>query len=484
VFSKTHEGGTQYPFSLDHHLEFFSKAGSLFKKRESFYGPEESALSLFQKMWVVDEELSMKLLFWLRDCRGGAGNRSGFRECINWLATYDPSLPFDFPNYKWVEANLHLIPEYGRWDDLKALFGTDLEEEAARFWVDAIKKKDILAAKWAKRHYKPLQKALNTNEAGLRRLLSRIRKQHIVEYKMCSNLWREIEYPKVPSVAMARYTNTFARHDEEGFRKFKEDLRKGKVEIKASVLFPHDCVRTVKNGDTEIADAQFDALPNYLEGNKERIIVISDTSGSMSIQVSGSVRAVDISIGMALYCSAKIPEDNPFHKKFIAFCSEGSFKNWNRMKFSEAVRNREIFDGAVGGTRIDKALDLILKTAKFFNLTNEQMPTCLLIISDMQFHEGLSQGGFWGEECFNPKEVQTEVNKALKRWDKAGYKRPKIIYWNTAGYAGSPETIRAENTALVSGFSASILKAIFSASEFTPYTIMLEAIKKYEINRP
>jgi len=286
---------------------------------------------------------------------------------------------------------------------------------------------------------------------------------------------------------MARYTKAFTRHDEERFLKYKEDLKSGKETVHATVLFPHDCVRTARYGDGDIADAQFDALPNYMEGTNEKIIVISDTSGSMSNHVSGSIRAVDISQGLALYCSAKIDSESPFYKKFIGFCSESKFKNWDGMRFSDAVDNRYIFDEAIGSTRIDKALDLILDTAKFFKLGQEQMPTMLLIVSDMQFHDG-TQGRrytrYWSavkdfeDECTMEG---SEVNKALKRWEQAGYNKPKIVYWNTSGYAGSPETVKAENTALVSGFSPSILKSILGGDDLTPRGIMLRALDKYEI---
>ena len=459
---KTKENGTQYEFSLDHALEFFSKAGSLFAGRQSFYQDEESALSLFQKSWVVDKEITMKLLFWLRDCRGGAGNRSGFRECIAWLASDSP---------EWVEANVHLVPVHGRWDDLRALFGTPCESEAARLWASAILNKEVLAAKWADRKDKPLRHLLHMNEKFFRKLLAAIRKDHIVEHKMCHNLWKEIEYDKVPSVAMARYTNAFTRHDGERFEKYKEALKQNKATIKADVLFPHDCVRTAFSGDKEIADAQFEALPDYIGNTDEKIIVIADTSFSMNVYVSGSVRAVDISQGLALYCSAKIPKDNPFHKKFLSFSNEGKFKDWNGMTFSQAVLDREIFDGAVGATRIDRALDLILKTAKFFNLTQDQMPTMLLIVSDMQFHHGVDGDG-------------TEVEKALKKWIEAGYEIPKIVYWNTAGYAGSPATVKSRNVGLVSGFSPSILKSILAAEDFSPEGIMLRALEKYKVIVP
>ena len=462
----TKEGGVQYEHSLDHAIEFWSKAGSMFTKKESFYEGEESALSLFQKTWIVDKELSFRLLLWLRDARGGSGNRSGFRECINWVANRDP---------KWVELNIKWIPEVGRWDDLRSLFGTPAEATAVALWKSAIDAKDVLAAKWADRKDKPLKHACGFKEEGrFRRFLASIRKNHIVEHKMSTSRWNEIEYHTVPSLAMARYTNAFGKHDEERFNKYKENLKSGKETVHADVLFPHDCVRTVLNGDRDIANAQFAALPNYLEGVDERIIVISDTSGSMECSVSGSVQAVHISQGMALYCSAKIAEDNPFYKKFVGFCSEGSFKDWNGMSFSEAVGNNHIFDGAVGSTRIDKALDLILKTAKFFSLKDDQMPTALLIVSDMQFHSGYYGGA----------ENIAEIPRAIGRWNEAGYSTPKIIYWNTAGYAGSPDTADSDNVALVSGFSPAVLKAIFAGADLTARGVMLRALEKYDIVVP
>ena len=98
------------------------------------------------------KEHSLKLLFWLRDCRGGAGNRSGFRECVTWLANHEPN---------WVSENIELIPEYGRWDDLRVLFGTSLENAVAHLWAEAIRNNNVLAAKWADRKDKPIKHMLN-----------------------------------------------------------------------------------------------------------------------------------------------------------------------------------------------------------------------------------------------------------------------------------------------------------------------------------
>jgi len=467
MLKETHEGGLQHEHSMDHAVEFFSKAGSLFTKRGSFYGQETTAQELFRNVWIADKPTAFRLLLWLRDCRGGAGNRSGFRECLRWLAENDPM------GLSYIKANIGWIPEVGRWDDLRALYGTSCQTLAAEMWAAALRENNVLAAKWADRKKDWLVKhELGLKVAEFRRLLVRMRKDGIVEHKMSTNRWNEIDYHTVPSLAMARYTNAFGRHDYDRFCKYKKSLEKGETTIHADVLFPHDCVRTVFHGDEAIAEAQFDALPNYMEEANERVIVISDTSRSMSNTVSGSIQAVHISQGMALYCSAKIAEDNPFHKKFVGFCDEGKFKNWNGMTFAEAVRSRKIFDGAIGGTQIDASLNLILDTAKFFNLANEQLPTTLLIISDMQFWHGVhSKDG-------------TEVEKALHLWDEAGYNRPKIIYWNTAGYAGSPATIHCKDTALVSGFSPAILKAIFAGTDLSPKGVMLRALEKYDIEIP
>ncbi len=459
---KTKEGAIAYEHSLDHAVEFFSKAGSLMKKRGSFYEGDESALSLFQKTWIVDPIVSFKLLLWLRDCRGGAGNRSGARECYQWLANNDP---------KWLSLNIGWLPLVGRWDDLRCLFGTELEKDASELWFYALGNQDVLAAKWADRTDRPLQEALGGNEARLRKYLSKIRKDHIVEYKMCQNLWNTIVYKTVPSLAMARYTKAFGRHDEDRFTAYKEALESGKETIHSDVLFPHDCVRTVLNGDTRIADAQFEALPNYMETDL-RPIVIADTSGSMSASITGSIEAVHISQGMALYCSSKIAKSSPFYKKFMGFSEEGRFVDWNGMTFAQAITSHEIFTRGVGSTHIDRALNLLLKTAKFFNLPNSMMPNMLLIVADMQFHMGVEG------------ETVSEVDRCLDVWKVNGYSIPIIVYWNTAGYAGQPSTSKHKNVALVSGFSPSILKAIFAAEDLTPRGVMLKALEKYKIEVP
>jgi len=51
-------------------VEFFSKAGSLFKGKQTYYGDEKTALELFKPAWKTNKYKSIQLLMWLRDCRG------------------------------------------------------------------------------------------------------------------------------------------------------------------------------------------------------------------------------------------------------------------------------------------------------------------------------------------------------------------------------------------------------------------------------
>jgi len=476
---KTNEDAFQYEHSLDHCVEFFSKAGSIYDNDNyRFYGNNEDILSLFQRAWITNKEVAFKLLLWVRDCRGGAGNRSGFRKCIKWLA----NKPED---YKWVVENIKLIPKYGRWDDMKSLFNTKVEKSAVYEWVEELLENNILAAKWANRKdiplYLELKKASIVRNIGdFRRYLAKLRKDHIVESKMCSKNFNKINYENVPSVAMARYTNAFNTNDKDRFLSYKESLIKGNTKINADVLFPYDCVRTYENGDRDIANAQFDALPNYM--NDENVLVLADTSGSMCASIgAGKITAYDVSRSLALYCSGKLPKENPFYKKFIQFKSESEFSDWEGLKFSDALNNHHIFNGACGGTRIDKALNLILKTGKMFKVADVNMPSMLLICSDMQFSVGISNN-YVGQKGIKEQNIEqlTEIEKCLREFDKEGYTRPQIVYWNLVPYYGQPDTVDSKNVSLVSGFSPSILKSILACEYFSPVTVMMKTLEKYD----
>lgn len=471
--ARTHNNANAYEHSGTHLLEFFSKAGSLYKNKGSYYGEESTALELFKSAWFTGEHYKcMQLLFWLRDIRGGSGSRSGFGEIIKWLAVND---------YKWISANIHLIPEHGRWSDLYELYGTEAEMDAIRLWSDALLSEDPsvygLAAKWADRNDKKLAKHMFGNDRkAFRKLL--VSKTDVVETKMCENAWSEINYNHVPSVATARYAKAFEKHDKARYDKWRLELGEGKGKVNAGSVMPHDIVRTFKSMAHEGKDAElnalleamFNAMPNYMEGTDYRILPVVDFSGSMnSANVSGSITAYDVAFGLGLYCGFKLGESNPFYKRMIPFSETAKLECWKDMPLVQAMKN--IPNHYCGSTDIHAALMVILDSAKFFNATNDQIPNVLLVLSDMQFDQG-------GVEC------ETPIEEALIAWADAGYSMPKIIYWNLAGYKNQPTTADSTDVAMVSGFSAGTLKAVLGAKDFSPMSVLEEALKKYEVVQP
>ena len=72
------------------------------------------------------------------DIRGGNGERRVFRIILRWLGDNEPES---------VRRNIDLIPEYGRWDDLLALFGKSAPAIGFTILVDeqmaALSRQDI-----------------------------------------------------------------------------------------------------------------------------------------------------------------------------------------------------------------------------------------------------------------------------------------------------------------------------------------------------
>ena len=77
------------------------------------------------------------------------------------------------------------------------------------------------------------------------------------------------------------------------------------------------------------------------------------------------------------------------------------------------------------------------------------MPTKIMILSDMQFNQATR----------NNLGAQSMIESM---YEEAGYKKPDIIYWNlNARGSNFPVEFNKDGTALVSGFSPSILKPLF-----------------------
>jgi hypothetical protein len=206
--------------------------------------PEDN-FEMFSKLKFSMNDLpvnTMKVLFWARDPRCGLGMRRIFRQCISWLANSN-----DKYHLEKLRNNIHLIPKYGRWDDVFCLFGTKLEKDALRFLNKNLRKGsqygDIY--KWMPREKSSKSKYANkiTSYMGItkkeyRKLLSSNTK--VVENYMCSNKWEEIDYNEVPISALEKYKYSFYKNDTEKYLDFykesKYDYRNKEMSYKELVV--------------------------------------------------------------------------------------------------------------------------------------------------------------------------------------------------------------------------------------------------------
>jgi len=155
----TTNGMTTNSSTLNECVNLFFSIGTMRGKNKG------KVISMFSKAFAEDPRTAMRILFWSRDVREGAGERQIFRDVVNYLATNHPQA---------VKANLDLIPEYGRWDDVHGLFGTELEGDAISLLVQGLKDANGLTAKWMPRKgevFNKVRKSLKVTPKELRKLV-------------------------------------------------------------------------------------------------------------------------------------------------------------------------------------------------------------------------------------------------------------------------------------------------------------------------
>ena len=407
-------------------------------------------LSMFSKSFNESPLTAMKILFWSRDVRGGAGERQIFKDVIEFIAqTYPDKL----------RTNIHLISEFGRWDDLFVLFGTELEKDVLDLIVNGLEKGDGLCSKWIPRKgvvFNKIRQRMKTTPKELRQLLVRL--SNTVEQKMCAKDWQSIEYSKIPSLAMSRYTNVFKTRDNEGFSSYLKSLVEGTTKVNASALYPYDVLKTLQHGDQGLANEQWKALPNYMEGCSERILPVVDVSGSMQSLIGGkgSVSCMDVSISLGIYISER--NEGVFKNHFITFSEKPQLQ-----KLTGNLKERflQLQNASWGmNTDLEAVFTLILNKAKENNVSESEMPTKVLIMSDMEFDEAKG-GSFTAQEMIR------------QQYELCGYKMPDIIYWNIQSRNSNfPVKFDEKGTALISGLSPSIVKSVLGGEEVSPIKIM------------
>lgn len=445
------------------HTSTLNNCVNLFFQIGAMRGMDKDRLiSYFTKAYNEDAVTAMKVLFWARDVRGGAGERQIFRDILTYMANnYTDSM----------RKNLGLIPEFGRWDDLLVLTDTKLEKDAFELIREALNNEDGLCSKWMprpnvknsekKRWAKKLREHLDMTPKEYRKLLASI--TDVVENKMCAKNWEDINFEHIPSRAQSDYSNAFIKHQPKRFQEYLDNLKSGDAKINAEAVYPYDITKTLKKGNSELAVEQWKQLPNWMEGSDERILPVVDTSGSMNAPASNNpnVQCIDVSVSLGLYISER--NEGEFKNEFITFSRQPRLQ---RLKGNLEDRFKQLNNAEWGGnTDIEKVFSLILNKAVKNDLSNDDLPTMVLIISDMEFDMAAGR----------PNDTVQDMIK--RKYDQAGYKMPKIVHWNVQSRHGHfPVQFDEKGTALISGFSPSIMKSVIAGEDMNPYNIMMKTI--------
>lgn len=472
----THNGMGTFASSLDKAVDLFFMIGS---------SRGQDITAEFVAAFAEQPEVAVRVLMWARDARGGSGERDTFLKLMDILPIYDAEI---------ANKVLEVIPTIGRWSDLVNLLDTPaLEKRALELIVAALKAEDALCAKWMprpsgsafnKRNANKIRKALGMTPKEYRLLLRNL--STTVEQQICANEWEEINFSHVPSVAAARYQKAFSRHAPEQYSAYKEALNTGEAKINASVVYPYDVVQSVKFGDTQVANAQWAALPNYLEGSDDNILPIVDVSGSMSSMVGDNpnLSCMDIAISLGLYLAERT--EGVFKDQFMTFSTQPSFVQLAGNTLQKRYDQMKRADWGMS-TNLEAVFTTLLDAAVSHSVPVEQMPTKLLIVSDMEFNAASVERNYqprWNGMRDLPVLPNVKAMDVIETlYAQAGYAIPQIVFWNVKARSGNvPATSGKEGVALISGFSPAIMESILSGGDFTPRGIMLEAVMKDRYN--
>lgn len=456
--------------------------GGAYRKR-----PDEDCILLFKNALEENETLALKCLFYLRDCRGGQGERRFFRVCYKWLAEKQPAV---------ARRNFEQISEYGRYDDIiYTLIDTPLENEALDFIkrqlaLDLECKTPSLLAKWlpsenasaheTKRMGNIVREYLGMTHREYRKTLSVLRERiNLLERLMSANRWDEIEFDKIPSKAGLIYKNAFARRDIIA-KKYEAFAKSTETKVNASTLYPYDVIHKAVEGtrgwgysfqemsatDRAMVEKYWENLPDYLEGKPCKMMCVVDTSGSMTGYEASA--PINVAIGLGMYCAERV--GGPFKNHYISFSSRPQLIKIEGVDFVDKVRR-------IYRTNLCENTDLIktFRMLKDIALTAkpEDVPETIVVISDMQIDSGSYFNSYRGGG-----NVATEMEKMRQEWAAVGLKMPKLVYWNVEARGAANFLDDGPNVTYVSGCSPVIFQQVISG--VTGYELML---KKLESNR-
>ena len=455
-YKTTENGGVAYKSTLNKVMDLFAFGGAYRSRSDA------DCILLFKEAFDENPVLALKCLFYLRDVRGGQGERRFFRVCYNWLAQKYPNV---------ARKNLVHIAEYGRFDDaLYACADTQLEKDVfelikAQLAADTQAETPSLLAKWlpscnassakTRAMGNKVREYLGVTQKEYRKLLSYFRKRiNVLEKTMSANEWDKIDFSKIPSKAGLRYRNAFATREETKER-YAEFAKSDDTKVNAGTLYPYEIIyNALRYGYHPIADPErrmmnkyWENLPDYFDGKTSNMLCVVDTSGSMT--GGGASAPINVAISLGIYAAERA--GGPFKDHYISFSSRPSLVEVRGIDIADKAKR--IYDNCIiDNTDLTAVFDLLLAIADRPDTREADIPKSIVVISDMEIDYMTDWSG---------SAILSEMEKVRQKWAAHGHKLPRLVYWNVDARSNTILD-KGDNVSFVSGMSPSIFKQVIT----------------------
>lgn len=391
----------------------------------------------------------------IRDARFGIGRRDLGRELM-----------------KQTGVSPEEIVMAGRFDDLYHI-PTD---ENIRYLRDQVYKGNALAKKWCPRltgkdrkFAKALCKMWGIKEKKYRELI----KVKTTESQLTEKKIDEIEFDKVPSLAMVKYYNRFMK--EPRFREYIESVKKGDKKLNISTTTVYDIYKNREKIDAQLF---FDKL----EKIEINCIPVLDTSGSMQDSNDSIGKATSIAHYLAKcstfckdyvvsfssrpqlihmgYDREPVYEEEIYHDYWSMVARKRKVEATKGFKYDNTQSKyineiNSLYTGDCSNTDFKAVMELFREM--------EKTPDYLVVLSDMEFD--------WGSNM--------SKKETMKYFKEKGFKT-RIIWWNFNDRNTTVPEMDTDGNIYISGYSPFLLK--YLQSGFDGNKFLDNLLKEYKKN--
>lgn len=396
----------------------------------------------------------------IRDPRFGLGRRDLGRKLM-----------------KLSGVKAHNIVLAGRYDDLfhiptneniaylKAMLNDG--DELAKKWMPRLTGKDKKIAKalckmWdiSEKEYRKLIKTDSTTEYKLSYAVQKDGTPLNDLFEKCHYehpLVKEIEFEKVPSLAMAKYLHAFSTREDtkERFSEYINKVKENKAKINVSTANVHDAMKVATRGlSTEASEVVSSKIvDNETLGIEMDAIVVLDTSGSM---YSGwgrpdYSRTDDIGVKATSVAYALSIKSTYAPNQLISFSSKPKLMTIKGNTMKEKYES--MYTGDCSNTDFGKVMELLRGLSKY--------PEYIIVLSDMEFDCGSNQSKEETMEIFKEHGANT-----------------KIIWWNFNDRNKTTPEFDEYGNIFLSGYNLQILKLL--ENKFDMSTYIDKILEKYQ----